>query len=470
MGVGDIIAISELALKVRAAYKDAPKGYRDICGEVEYLEIRINRATSYIKGTTLSYGDMQEGRVVLRNCQSVLEDLNSLIEKYTCIDSAESGQIVKKVQFGAEDIATLRARLTVHISSVNGFIQRFDIPTITICQVEYIMLIRLSCERYATRPCEMRGLHRTNSIGSINTQMAFEEFSRSLYRLGVGKEELRQKKGEVMKVFGAQDGILHTTPLHTTPLHSAVRDGDTDMVKRLLENGTSIEDIDKDNNASLHLAARSGGTEVVELLLGKGVLAEALDKDNHNMLRPRSPLNKTRNKQTQNTNTQNINTQKKKITETQTSVGVLVYNDSKHQLWVPRAPLTSAPVGLALGLFPLVMQGIETYISSAAKVEEMIHHRQTLGEFRRELEMEKTIFNNLWYMLGDRAGVPVEPNEELTSATIEDVLSCLHPSSKKCFTDDSQELDSILRELTKKFKKYQENVVGMDYFLVWLYH
>lgn len=127
-------------------------------------------------------------------------------------------------------------------------------------------------------------------------------------------------------------------------------------------------------------------------------------------------------------------------------------------------------VGLALGLFPLVIQGIETYISSAAKVEEMVHHRQTLGEFRRELEMEKTKFDNLWYMLGDRAGVPVEPNEELTSATIEDVLSCLHPSSIKCFIDASQELDSILRELTKKFKKYQENIVGMDYFLVWLYH
>ena len=41
------------------------------------------------------------------------------------------------------------------------------------------------------------------------------------------------------------ESSLHTTPLHATPLHSAIRDGDTDMVKRLLENGTSIEAIDE---------------------------------------------------------------------------------------------------------------------------------------------------------------------------------------------------------------------------------
>ena len=132
---GDIIVVSQLIAKVYAAYKHAPKDYRDICGEVKLLEIRINKAIPYIQGTTLSDDDRQEGQEVLRSCQGVLEDLNSLIEKYNSLASAKSGQIVKKVQFGAEDIAALRARLILHIGSVNGFIQRFDIPTITICQV-----------------------------------------------------------------------------------------------------------------------------------------------------------------------------------------------------------------------------------------------------------------------------------------------------------------------------------------------
>ena len=133
-GAGDIIAVSQLVSTVYAAYKNAPKDYRDICGDVKLLKMKINKAIPHIQGTTLSDDDGQEGQEILTNCQSVLEDLNSLIEKYS-LASAKSGQIVKKVQFGAEDIAALRARLILHIGSVNGFIQRFDIPTITICQV-----------------------------------------------------------------------------------------------------------------------------------------------------------------------------------------------------------------------------------------------------------------------------------------------------------------------------------------------
>ena len=73
----------------------------------------------------------------MRSCQSVLEDLNSLIEKYNSLSSAKSGRIFKKVQFGTEDIANLRARLISNTGLLNGFIQRFYIPTITIYQVYY---------------------------------------------------------------------------------------------------------------------------------------------------------------------------------------------------------------------------------------------------------------------------------------------------------------------------------------------
>ena len=95
----------------------------------------MNKAIKHVQSTTLSDDDRQEGQEVLRSCQSVLEDLNSLIEKYNSLASAKSGQIVKKVQFGTEDIATLRVRLISNTGLLNCFIQRFDIPTITIYQV-----------------------------------------------------------------------------------------------------------------------------------------------------------------------------------------------------------------------------------------------------------------------------------------------------------------------------------------------
>ena len=141
-GAGDIIAVSQLVATVYAAYKQAPKDYRDICGEVKLLKMKINKAIPHIQGTTLSDDDRQEGQEILTSCQSVLEDLNSLIEKYS-LASAKSGQIVKKVQFGTEDIAALRGRLSLNIGLLDSFIQRFDIPTITIYQVYHAHLSQL---------------------------------------------------------------------------------------------------------------------------------------------------------------------------------------------------------------------------------------------------------------------------------------------------------------------------------------
>lgn len=120
--------------------------------------------------------------------------------------------------------------------------------------------------------------------------------------------------------------------------------------------------------------------------------------------------------------------------------------------------------GLALGLFPLVMKGITLYISSTEEVIEMVDHKPTLDKFKRELGVEKSIYDNIWYELGDRTGVFVEPNNvEPSPETIKEALSCLRPHSVRSFRDACSELDTILRELTEKFQKYEQNLVGMDY-------
>ena len=143
-GVGDIMAISGLALKVCTAYKDAPGDYKNISDEVESLHIIINKAAQHFEGPTLSNNShwQQEGQKVLRGCQNVLEDLDALIEKYNSLASAstgsDSGQVLQRLKLsaslvlGTEDIATLRARLTSNTTLLNGLIQRFAILTFTI--------------------------------------------------------------------------------------------------------------------------------------------------------------------------------------------------------------------------------------------------------------------------------------------------------------------------------------------------
>ena len=133
-GVGDIMAISGLAAKVYTAYKDAPGDYRNISDEVKSLHIVIDKAVQHLKDPTLSSNYQQEGQEVLTGCQNVLKDLDALIIEYKSLASANTNarQVIDRMKLGTEDIATLRIRLISNTGLLNGFIQRFDIPTITI--------------------------------------------------------------------------------------------------------------------------------------------------------------------------------------------------------------------------------------------------------------------------------------------------------------------------------------------------
>lgn len=130
--MGDILTVSQLAVKVYTAYKDAPDDYKHIAEEVDSLQSMFTRAVQHSQSTTLSDDDRQEGQKVLKGCQSVLGDLNSLIEKYKSLASANKNQAFMKVKLGTEDIATLRARLGTNATLLSSFIGRFDISTITI--------------------------------------------------------------------------------------------------------------------------------------------------------------------------------------------------------------------------------------------------------------------------------------------------------------------------------------------------
>ena len=148
--VGDVMAISRLAFKVYTACKDAPDDYGNILDEVKSLHIVIDCAAQHFKSTTLSDDNRQKGQEVLRGCQNLLEDLDSLIGKYSGLapasasTSTSTSQVLQRVRlgtglvFGTEDITTLRARLTSNTNLLSIFIQRFDISTLIIKYYRYL--------------------------------------------------------------------------------------------------------------------------------------------------------------------------------------------------------------------------------------------------------------------------------------------------------------------------------------------
>ena len=224
-GVGDIMAISGLALKVYTAYKDAPDDYRNIAVEVKSLHIIIEEATRHFdESTTLSTKKQEGGKEVLEGCQNVLKDLDTLIEKYKALapTNANTSQVFRRIKLGTEDIVTLRARLTSNTILLNSFIQRLDIVTITITTIEHTLLIsQRSCDSYKLDEMQassshkldeihaqlniVLGLRRSSSLlsygGSINTKKVYRNFCKRLFDSGVTADMIKSKENEIHDMF-----------------------------------------------------------------------------------------------------------------------------------------------------------------------------------------------------------------------------------------------------------------------------
>ena len=123
--IGDIIVISGLAIKVQEAYKDAPDDYRYISEEVEVLHALINKVAQHFKSTAISSDNRLDGQKVLKGCQSVLEDLNSVFEKYKRRASTNKRTAFMGVKIGKENIVSVQERLIFNTGLLRGFVRRF---------------------------------------------------------------------------------------------------------------------------------------------------------------------------------------------------------------------------------------------------------------------------------------------------------------------------------------------------------
>ena len=129
----------------------------------------------------------------------------------------------------------------------------------------------------------------------------------------------------------------------------------------------------------------------------------------------------------------------------------------------------------ALKLFPHVLGVVTniagaTYASATEKGKQMGDHKGTLDDFKRELEMERMIFENTWDTLRIRSGVNVEPNVDPSPEIVQAISSCLLPHAVNTFFNDCQELTTVLTGLKTKLEIYEQDLVGIDYVLIWLYH
>ena len=122
--VHDIIAIAGLAIRVSIAYKHGPDNYRHISEEVAALKLLTDKVAPLFKSTTISQENYDYGEKVFKDCQSVLEDLSSLVEKYKRLASINRRLIFEGVRLGKDDISSLQVRLISNTVLLTGFVRR----------------------------------------------------------------------------------------------------------------------------------------------------------------------------------------------------------------------------------------------------------------------------------------------------------------------------------------------------------
>ena len=123
-GVSNFIAISSLASRVYAAYKDDIDDQGYISNEVAALQTLIDRAAQHFEITPTGSEGRLHGQNILIACQSVLEGLDSFPRKYKSLSSTTKRQVI------LGKIVALRESLISNTVLLNGFVRRFVIPGI----------------------------------------------------------------------------------------------------------------------------------------------------------------------------------------------------------------------------------------------------------------------------------------------------------------------------------------------------
>ncbi|RPB24581.1 hypothetical protein L211DRAFT_177324 [Terfezia boudieri ATCC MYA-4762] len=133
IGIGDLIAVTQLALKSYNAYKSAQNDVENLSYELNSLRICADNVRDIPEGR-LSDSQSEKREQLLKGCYSVVEELKYLLERYQSLDSGASkgrqwtkknrkkpNTVLEKIKWVKEDPMALRSRLVSNIVLLNSF-------------------------------------------------------------------------------------------------------------------------------------------------------------------------------------------------------------------------------------------------------------------------------------------------------------------------------------------------------------
>lgn len=120
--VGDFIAVSKLAWNVYKSCKEAPESFKNITTEVLSLHAVLREAEETLSSQSLPTTTQAHLKIVVDGCKDVLEELQSLIDKYESLGT-RSKRTWDRLGWGSKDINELRSRLVSNTLLLNTCIR-----------------------------------------------------------------------------------------------------------------------------------------------------------------------------------------------------------------------------------------------------------------------------------------------------------------------------------------------------------
>ena len=119
---GDFFVVGQFAWRIYKECKEAPESFGNLSQEVLSLHALLKEVEEAYSRQTLSQSQRERLAAVRDGCQSVLEDLQKVIDQYASLGS-QSRRTWDRVGWSNEQIAELRARLTSNITLLTAFIR-----------------------------------------------------------------------------------------------------------------------------------------------------------------------------------------------------------------------------------------------------------------------------------------------------------------------------------------------------------
>ncbi|OAG39602.1 hypothetical protein AYO21_06246 [Fonsecaea monophora] len=130
--VGDILVIAQLVERTRRRFKGAPAEYNALADETRTLQIVVNDLKIQVEDDELADSIKDDLRNAMTNCETVLLDLNTVIDAHTELDSATivprrgPQRIWKRLRWDPKEASQLRSRLSSSIQLLVAVRQSLD--------------------------------------------------------------------------------------------------------------------------------------------------------------------------------------------------------------------------------------------------------------------------------------------------------------------------------------------------------